>query len=269
MAELVLKNISLSYPVYGSGAGRSVVAAAKSIGTGGIIRRTGHRHVKVEALADINLTARDGDRIGILGHNGAGKTTLLKVAAGILKPDKGRIRRAGKTVAVINPAVGLTPNLTGYENIEQIALLYGLSRGEIAELRPDVQEFSELGEFLDLPVSTYSPGMKTRLAFGVATAFHPDILVADENIGTGDATFIAKARDRMRAMMDRASILILATHSVGTIETLCNRAILMKHGKIEDDGGVERVVRQYNSTRDQKSPTTLERHTSKDNAASA
>ncbi len=259
MAELFLKNISLSYPVYGSGAGRSLVTAAKSISTGGVIRRTGHRHVEVDALADVHLTARDGDRIGILGHNGAGKTTLLKVAAGILKPDKGRIRRVGRTVAVINPAVGLSPNLTGYENIEQIALLYGMSRGEIAELRPDVQDFSELGEFLDLPVSTYSPGMKTRLAFGVATAFQPDILVADENIGTGDATFVKKARDRMRVMMDRASILLLATHSVKTIETLCSRAILMEHGRVIADGDVTDIVSRNGPPRDRQTIVALNR----------
>ncbi len=246
MAKIDLQDIALSYPVYGR-TSRSVVAAAKSVGTGGIIRRTRRRHVEVTALDGIALSARDGDRIGILGPNGAGKTTLLKVAAGILKPCQGRIRRVGKIVAVINPSVGLDQELTGHENIEQIALLYGLSRREIAALRPDVEEFTELGEFLDLPVETYSDGMKMRLAFGVATAFHPEILVADENIATGDAHFVAKAHERMRAMMDRSSLLLLATHSVATIKTLCNRAILMERGRIVADGDVDEVVALYST----------------------
>lgn len=244
MAEIDLQDIVLRYPVYGRKS-RSVVAAAKSVGTGGIIRRTKRRHVEVTALDGITLSARDGDRIGILGPNGAGKTTLLKAAAGILKPNEGRIRRIGSTIAVLNPSIGLEQTLTGHENIEQIALLYGLSRREIAAIRPDIEQFTELGEFLDLPVETYSAGMQTRLAFGVATAFHPEILVADENIATGDAHFVAKAQERMRAMMERSSVLLLATHSVDTIKMLCNRAILMEHGSITADGSVDEVVRMY------------------------
>ena len=244
MAEIDMQDIALNYPVYGK-ASRSAVAAAPSMRMGGRIRRTRHRHVEVSALDGITLSARDGERIGILGHNGAGKTTLLKVVAGILKPDRGRIRRVGRTVAVINPSIGLNQALSGYENIEQIAMLYGLSRRESAALRPDVAEFTELGEFLDLPVETYSAGMKTRLAFGVATAFHPEVLVADESIGTGDAAFVAKARERMRAMMDRTSVLLLATHSVATIKKLCNRAILMERGRIVADGEVLNIIEQY------------------------
>jgi len=246
MAEIDLRDIALRYPVYGR-TSRSVLAAAKSVGMGGIIRRTRRRGVEVTALDGISLAARDGDRIGILGPNGAGKTTILKVAAGILKPCRGRIRRVGRTVAVINPSVGLDPALSGHENIEQIGLLYGLSRRAIVALRPDVEAFTELGEFLDLPVETYSAGMKTRLAFGVATAFHPEILVADENIAAGDAGFVAKAQTRMRAMMDRASLLLLATHSVATIKTLCNRAILMDRGLIVADGDVDEIVALYSS----------------------
>ncbi len=246
MAQIDLQDIALKYPVYGR-TGRSVVAAAKSAGPGGVIRRTRRRRVEVTALDGIALAARDGDRIGILGPNGAGKTTLLKVAAGILKPCRGRVRRIGKIVTVINPSVGLDQSLSGHENIKQIALLYGLSRREIAVLRPDVEDFTELGEFLDLPVETYSSGMKTRLAFGVATAFHPEILVADENIGMGDAQFVAKAQERMRAMMNRASLLLLATHSVTTIKKLCNRAILMERGRIIADGDVDEVVALYST----------------------
>lgn len=246
MAEIELDNIGLRYPVYGATAPTSG-ASGDGNTTGGSIRR-GRRRVEVEALINISLRARDGDRIGILGHNGAGKTSLLKVIAGILKPDRGRVRRVGKTVSIINPSVGLDQSLSGHENIEQIALLYGLSQREIELIRPDVVSFTELGHFLDLPVSTYSAGMITRLSFGVATAFHPEILVADENIGAGDARFLSKARERMQEMMGRSSLLILATHSVETVKQMCNRAILMEGGHIIADDDVNSVLSQYNET---------------------
>jgi len=246
MAELSLNNISLNYVIYGAGS-RSVVTAAKSMTTGVSIRRMKRNRVEVAALDDVTLNARDGDRIGVLGHNGAGKTTLLKVAAGIFKPTAGKIRRVGRIVSIINPSVGLNPILSGHENIAQIALLYGLGRREIEKLSPEIEEFTELGEFLDLPVESYSAGMVTRLAFGVATAFRPEILVADENIGTGDARFIEKAEERMHNMMDQASLLLLASHSIPTIKKLCNRAILMEHGKIVGDGDTDEVIEMYES----------------------
>ncbi len=244
MAKLELCDVGLTYPVYGA---RSYLSggALTLARAGGTIGRGHWGRLEVEALADISLAAEDGDRIGILGPNGAGKTTLLKVVAGILRPNRGRIARTGKTVAVINPSVGLDPELTGRENIRQIAMLYGLTSVEIAELHPDVEAFTELGDFLDLPVATYSAGMITRLAFGVVTGIHPEILVADENIGTGDASFLQKAHERMQAMMGRASILLLATHSTQTIERLCNRAILMNHGRLLYDGGVQDVIERY------------------------
>ncbi len=244
MAEIDLRGVSLTYPVYGAEA-RSFKSVAASVGTGGLIRRTRAR-VEICALNGINLAACDGDRIGILGHNGAGKTTLLKVLAGILRPQRGSIRRYGTTMAVLNPSIGLDPNLSGYQNVEQIALLYGLSRHQIEAMKPDIADFAELGDFMALPLSTYSAGMKTRLGFAVATAFRPEILVADENLGTGDANFIEKARGRMEAMMADASILVVASHSVTTLRKLCNRAILMEHGEIVVDGEPGAVIERYN-----------------------
>ena len=245
MTFFELTDISLSYPVFHA-TDQSVKTAVKSIATGGFIRRSG-RAVEIQALENINLSGSNGDRIGIIGHNGAGKTTLLKILAGIYNPQRGTIRRRGNTVAVINPSIGLDPALTGYENIENVGLLSGLAWPEIRERVPDIEEFTELGEFLSLPVSAYSAGMKIRLAFAVATSLHPDILIADENLGTGDAHFIQRAQARMQSMMDRSSILVIASHSLPTIKRLCNRAILLEHGKIVADGEVEEVIKVYRS----------------------
>ena len=244
MALVELQDVSLAYPVFGP-RDRTVTTTVKDIATGGFIRRTGRRSVEVCALDGIDLSATDGDRLGIVGHNGAGKTTLLKVLAGIYKPQTGSVRRTGKTASVINPSIGLSPGLSGYENIENIGLLTGLTWAEISARVPDIEEFTELGEFLSLPVETYSAGMKTRLAFAVATSLNPEILIADENLGAGDAHFLARAKARMSQMMDRSSILVVASHSVTTLKRLCNRAIVLKHGRIVADGPVEDVIANY------------------------
>ena len=252
MAEIELREVSLTYPVYGAG-GRTVGALARPWGAGGLVQRMKGGRVEVCALNGISISAHDGDRVGIIGRNGAGKTTLLKVAAGIYRPQAGSIVRQGRTVAVINPSVGLDKVLTGYENIETIGLLSGLSRSEIRERLPDIEAFTELGDFLKLPVSTYSAGMATRLAFAVATSLHPEILIADENLGTGDAHFMEKARERMQAMMGRSSLLLLASHSLEIVRRICNRAILLDHGSIVADGQVEAVISAYQGASRQSS----------------
>jgi ABC-type polysaccharide/polyol phosphate transport system ATPase subunit len=245
MAFIELENLSLSYPILHS-VDLNLKAQLRTFRSGGAISRGARRNsLEIRALVDINFRAVDGDRIGVIGHNGAGKTTFLKVLAGIYRPQRGTIRRGGYTVAVINPSHGLQPDFTGYQNIESIGLLSGLSLSEIQSRIPDIVEFTELGEFLALPVSTYSSGMQARLAFGVATSLKPEILIADENIGTGDARFMARAEQRMRAMMDQSSILVVASHSLATLQHMCNRAILFEHGKIIADGPVDKIAEQY------------------------
>lgn len=244
MASIELRDISLNYRVF-SPVDLSVKAAVRSLATGGLIRSSGWRSVEICALTGISLTVGDGERVGLIGHNGSGKTTLLKVIAGIYRAQYGSIRRAGKTVAVINPGNGLQQDITGYENIENIGLLSGLRHSEIKARIPEIVEFTELGEFLSLPVSTYSSGMQTRLAFAVATSLNPEILIVDENIGAGDARFFERAQKRMEAMMNRSSILVLASHSLPTVQQLCRRAILLEHGRIVADGPVEQVIARY------------------------
>jgi ABC-type polysaccharide/polyol phosphate transport system ATPase subunit len=244
MVSIELRNVSLSYPIFHA-VDLTLKSAVSSLATGGTIERASNGRVEVRALTDVSLSAHAGDRIGLIGHNGAGKTTLLKVIGGIYRPQKGYYRREGRTMAVINPANGLQQDLNGYDNIENIALLSGMSLKDIRARLPDIANFAELGDFLSLPVSTYSSGMQARLAFGVATAFEPEILVADENLSTGDQRFMERARIRMEAMMARSTILVLASHDLAALKRLCNRGILVEHGQIVMDGPIADVVARY------------------------
>lgn len=245
MASLKIEDVSLTYPVLHS-VDLNLKAQLRALYTGGTIAKAERRNaLEIRALTDVTVGAVDGERIGVIGHNGAGKTTLLKVLAGIYRPQIGNIWRQGYTVALFNPNNGLQPNFSGYENIEYIGLLSGLNRSEIAARIPDIADFTELGDFLALPVSTYSSGMQTRLAFAVATSLHPEILIADENIATGDARFISRAQQRMAAMMEKTSILFLATHSLDTLRQICTRALLLEHGRIIADGPVDDVADRY------------------------
>jgi ABC-2 type transport system ATP-binding protein/lipopolysaccharide transport system ATP-binding protein len=247
MASIELRDISLYYPVL-QPVDLSMKSALRTLAPGGEIRRLGRRSIEVRALEGINLTLKDGERLGVIGHNGAGKTTFLKVLAGIYRAQRGSFKRSGRLAAVINPANGLQMEISGRENIENMGLLSGLSHAEIQDRIPEIEEFTELGDFLSLPVGTYSTGMMMRLAFAVATSLSPDILVADENLSTGDARFVQRAKERMLAMMKRSSLLVLASHSLEMLPTLVNRAILLERGHIVADGPVRDVIAQYRAS---------------------
>lgn len=247
MASITLTDVWLSYPVL-HGAELSIKSALATLWrAGGVLKQVGRRRVEVNALNGIDLVVKDGERVGLIGHNGAGKTSLLKVMAGIYKPQRGSVRRTGRAVAVINPNNGLQVDLTGRENIELMGLLWGLSQDEIAARMPDIENFTELGDFLSLPVSTYSAGMQTRLAFAVATSLDPGVLLVDETFGAGDQQFVARAVKRMEAMMARSKILVFASHDIGTLARLTSRSLLLEQGRIVADGPTEEVARIYNS----------------------
>lgn len=249
MAFIELESVSLLYPILHA-VDLNLKTQLRALSAGGVIARSEKRNtVEVRALVDINLRITEGDRLGVVGHNGAGKTTLLKVISGIYRPQKGTIRRQGHAVALINPSNGLKQDFTGYENIENIGMLSGLTRKQIAERIADIAAFTELGDFLSLPVGTYSAGMQTRLAFAVATSLDPEILVADEAISAGDARFMEGAQRRMKTMMEKSSILVLATHSIETLRQLCNRAILLQHGRLIMAGSVDEVADMYLATK--------------------
>lgn len=242
--SLRLINVSLRYPVFNRSE-RSLKSAVHKKATGGTVKKSG-RTTEIVALDDINLIIKKGERVGIIGHNGAGKTTLLKVISGIYRPQHGVFERNGTLAAVINPANGLTPTLTGYENIENLGLLAGLSYSDVQKFIPEIEEFTQLGDYLDFPVSTYSTGMMTRLAFAISTALSPQILVADENLATGDAHFYEKARKRMWAMMQRSETLIIASHSLSRLPKLVDRGLLLHQGRIVQDGPIEDIIAHYN-----------------------
>jgi len=189
-------------------------------------------YATVTALEDISFSLREGDRLALLGHNGSGKTTLLRTLAGVYSPVAGRLRTAGRISSLLDATLGMEPELTGIENIRLRSLLLGIPKQQLAKLIEDVVLFSELGEFIYLPVRTYSSGMILRLAFAICTARPPEILLMDEWISVGDAQFKEKAEVRLQHFIQQAGILVIATHDPHLANRLCNQQLQLVEGKI-------------------------------------
>jgi ABC-type polysaccharide/polyol phosphate transport system ATPase subunit len=209
----------------------------------GLRRRVEARTVK--ALHDVTISIRTGERVGLIGHNGAGKSSLLKVMAGIYPPQRGVVRTDGHVCPMFEFVTGFEMEATGWENIRTRALLLGMSPKEIDAKIDDIAAFSNLGQFLDIPVRHYSTGMYVRLAFATSTAVDPQILLLDEVMAAGDAAFIESARRRMNELMERANIVVFASHSLDVLPSFCERTILLDHGRIVSDGPTADVIRQY------------------------
>ncbi|MBI1365886.1 MAG: ATP-binding cassette domain-containing protein [Alphaproteobacteria bacterium] len=203
------------------------------------------RILAVKALRDITFTLKGGDRLALIGKNGSGKTTLLQVLAGIYPPDAGYVATRGRATNLINLNLGMRSEATGHRNITLKGLAAGRSREEIEEKRNQIAEFSELGRFLDMPVETYSAGMRMRLSFAIATAFDPEILILDEWISAGDAAFKQKASQRMQEFVGKAGILILASHSPDLLIENCSRGIWLDKGRIRFDGPIRDALEAY------------------------
>ncbi len=186
-----------------------------------------------------------GDRIGLIGHNGAGKSTLLRVMAGIYSPTVGNVSCDGKIVPLLDISLGMDDNSTGRQNIRLRGLLLGMNDSEIQAKQEEIAEFCELGDYLDLPLRTYSSGMRVRLAFAVSTAVDADILLLDEVMGVGDASFMNKAKARLQDLHHRAEIVVLAMHSNTEIRRVCNKVLWMDRGRVRAFGPVEEVVSAY------------------------
>ena len=193
----------------------------------------------------MSLKLGHGDRLGILGHNGAGKSTLLRVMAGVYVPTTGRVIIDGSVSPLFNSSPGLDIDDTGYENILTCGMLLGMTLNEIRVKTPEIAEFTELGDYLNLPVRTYSTGMVTRLGFAIATSIDPEILLLDEGLAAGDARFAEHANRRIDALVERSSILVLASHSEALIRAMCNRAMLLDGGRNVVLGGVDDVIEVY------------------------
>lgn len=201
--------------------------------------------VIVRAIDDLSLSLRRGDRLGLIGHNGAGKSTLLRVMAGIYPATAGEVRVQGRAVPLLDIALGMDEQSTGRQNIRLRGLLLGMSDREIRSKSEDIAEFTELGDYLDLPLRTYSSGMRVRLAFAISTAVEAQILLLDEVLGVGDAGFQEKASRRLRELHDRAEIVVLAIHSNDAIRETCNKVLWLERGKMRMFGEVEEVLEAY------------------------
>ncbi|GJH09268.1 ABC transporter ATP-binding protein [Caballeronia novacaledonica] len=202
----------------------------------------------VHALKGITLDIEHGERVGLIGLNGAGKSTILKVMAGIYPPTSGEARINGHVSAMFELATGFEMTQTGWDNIRIRGMLLGLSPAEVEERIHQIAEFSELGEFLDYPVKTYSAGMFIRLAFSVSTAINPEILLLDEVMGAGDMQFANKAKRRMHEFMEQGKILVFSSHSLDMLESFCERVIWLRKGEIVLDGAASDVLAEYRRT---------------------
>lgn len=199
------------------------------------------------ALKNINFELQKGDRLGILGLNGAGKSTLLKVIAGVYKPTTGKVTRNGHIAPMIELGAGFDPNYTGRENIFLYGSVLGFSRSFLEEKYDEILEFSELGEFIDVPIKNYSSGMKARLGFSIATVVEPEILILDEVLSVGDAKFRKKCEKKMQGMFDHRVTVLFVSHSLQQVERLCNKAILLDHGQLIAKGDIDEVSAIYQS----------------------
>jgi homopolymeric O-antigen transport system ATP-binding protein len=244
--ELLLDNVSVSFPIYHGGS-RSLKKNLLFRGSGGQLASDASHRITVEALRNVSLEFATGDRVALIGTNGAGKTTLLRVMAGIYEPVIGVVKSRGRVSPMFDIALGIDVEISGYDNIRLRGLILGLSAGEIEERMADIVEFTELGDYLDIPVRTYSSGMMTRLTFAVATCFAPEILLMDEWIVAGDAGFLAKAQHRIESFIEKAGILVLASHSSDICRQWCNKAVWMERGEIKMHGDIATVLDSYNS----------------------
>ena len=247
MARIELDSVSVSFPIYNA-SGQSLKTRIVSSATGGRVMPVSGRGILVEAVKELSLTIDHGERLGLIGHNGAGKSTLLRILAGIYEPMKGTIRVEGKVVPLFDIGLGFDSESTGLENIRMRGLYLGLEREEIDRRMDDIVATAELGQFIDMPLRTYSAGMQARLAFAVSTAIEPDILLMDEGIGVGDAAFVEKARKRLEGLIERTGIIVFATHSDELLKQVCDRALLMRQGHGIMLGPVDEVLGHYHSS---------------------
>ncbi|MGE0664639.1 MAG: ABC transporter ATP-binding protein [Hyphomonadaceae bacterium] len=243
MTLIRVTDATIDYPVYEANA-RSMKLMTLGKLTGGRVV-SGGGSVTVRAIDNLSLEVQDGDKIGLVGHNGAGKSTLLRMLAGVLHPSSGEVLVRGRVAPLIEKGLGLHSEFTGYENLELPLRLIGATEAEIAAARHEIEEFTQLGPYMKMPIRIYSEGMRVRLAFAICTAVRPDVLIMDEWLGASDAAFIERATTRLNQMLDGAKALVLATHALGLIEGACNRALWLERGRIVMDGPPSEVIAAY------------------------
>ena len=199
------------------------------------------------ALTDISFEVEEGERLGVLGFNGAGKSTMLKVIAGVLKPTKGSVKVNGVIAPLLELGAGFDMNYTGAENIYLYGATMGYSRKYIQERYDEIVEFSELGEFIDVPVKNYSSGMRARLGFAIATAVEPEVLILDEVLSVGDAKFRIKSENKIKSMFDKGVTVLFVSHNTAQVRRLCTKAVLLEKGRVIASGTADEVCDIYDS----------------------
>jgi lipopolysaccharide transport system ATP-binding protein len=233
-SSIVARNISVEFPIY-ENSHRSLKKAVLNLTTGGRIGQDAGRHAIVKAIDDLSFSFSEGERIGLIGHNGSGKTTLLRTLSGVYAPVRGELKVQGKIASLLDVSMGLDPDATGFENIYLRGILDGLKPARIRSKIDEIADFSQLGDYLNLPVRTYSSGMMLRLAFAISTSVEADILIMDEWLSVGDAEFSIRAAERLESLVGKASLLVVASHDPSLVARVCNRKISMEHGKMIAD----------------------------------
>lgn len=239
-----LEHVCLDIPVEGVGS-RSLKAALVGGLTGGLLNRNRGGSLAVQALSDLNFTIRKGERVALLGHNGAGKSTLLRLLSDVYAPSRGRIRRHGQVAPLINKSFWVDTDLSGRHAARAQYLLNCNTIEGFDEFLEELVNFTELADFIHLPIRTYSDGMRTRLQFGLLTAFRHQALALDEGIGAGDQWFLSRARQRLALFLGEVGTLILASHSNELLSQFCNRGLVLQHGRVVFDGSLPEAFSHY------------------------
>jgi ABC-type polysaccharide/polyol phosphate transport system ATPase subunit len=240
MARIELRDVNLTFKVRKSGR-----VGLKEFLVGGLFRKKVNPYLEVRALRNVNLSISDGERVGVIGHNGAGKSTLIRLIAGVYPPSSGEFRTDGRISSLMELGLGIESMASGWNNIAYRCYLQGDTPKEVAAKRPEIAAFTELGEFLHMPIRFYSSGMYVRFAFAVATAIDPEILLLDEIFGAGDLSFQEKAKRRMHDLVNKAQILLFVSHDLSMIEQLCERVIWMDKGTIIREGPAREMIALY------------------------
>jgi len=242
-----LQSVHLTIPVYLAGQQRLLRKPQPLSSVGATIERA-NGTMRVRALRDISVTLDHGEHLGLIGHNGAGKSCLLRLIAGIYPPSRGTVRTNGSVGCLFEMGTGSSPEMTGYETIKHHLLVHRLPREAWQAATDDVAEFTELGQYLDLPIRTYSDGMRARLLAALATTARHDILLIDEGIGAGDSAFQQKFNNRLNRYMGSAGLLIVASHNAALLRDYCSRGMVLEHGEVKFLGGIEEALECYDES---------------------
>ena len=244
MAHIKFNNVSIEIPVFNANS-RSLKNKIIRVASIGKLGNDTSGHIIVKALKNLNFKLKNGDKLGVIGPNGAGKSTLLRAISGVYPPTKGKAISQGNVASLIDISLGIDPEATGRENILLRGALLGIMKEEMKEIIDEIIEFSDLNEFIDMPVRTYSTGMHLRLAFSVSTVIKPEVLIMDEWLSVGDENFKNKADARLATLVNSTDILVIASHSSELIKKNCNRVIWLEDGAIKMDGNPSEICSKY------------------------